>query len=124
MVLREDVDFGCSACHVYMTVDDGMGEAKEVVILLVCWEMLLSGKVFQFVHCRTFQDIRSHLQSVQEDLPGLSEQEKSFLFDSSHEVLQFQETFATTVTQQEEVDSKLKEYLERVDSWERFDHTQ
>ena len=86
--------------------------------------VVVSGKVFQFVHCRTFQDIRSHLQSVQEDLPGLSEQKKSFLFDSSHEVLQLQETFATTVTQQEEVDSKLKEYLERVDSWERFDHTQ
>ena len=57
---------------------------------------------------------------MQEALPGLGELEKSFLFGPSLEVVQLQETLATAVAQQEEVDSKLKEYLGRVDSWERF----
>ena len=83
-------------------------------------EFVVSGGICEVVHCPTLQDIKDHLQPVQELLPSLSEQVKSFLFDSSREVLQLQETFSTAVAQQEEIDHKLKEYMERVDSWERL----
>ena len=83
-------------------------------------EFVVSGRICEVVHCPTLQDIKDHLQPVQELLPSLSDQVKSFLFDSSREVLQLQETFSTAVAQQEEIDHKLKEYMERVDSWERL----